>query len=183
MIGPVTWQRTRDQIAQAILTHGWNDEVGAFTGAFDSDHLDAAVLLIPLVGFLPADDPRVRQTIDVVARELGVDGLLRRWTGAEDGAFVICSYWLAEALALAGDVDRARDVFDRVTAHANDLGLLSEQIDVDTGALLSNFPQTFSHAGLINAAWAIDRAKNDADGVVKVTVERPPGASRRHHGK
>lgn len=158
------WQASRERLAQAILDDGWNDDVGAFTGAFGSDHLDAAVLLIPLVGFLPATDERVRRTIDTVERELGVDGLLRRWTGAEDGAFVICSYWLAECLAQAGELDRARAVFDRVTGYANDVGLLAEQIDFDTGELLSNFPQTFSHAGLINAAWAIDRLVSVPDG-------------------
>lgn len=105
--------------------------------------------------------------MDTVERELGVDALLHRWSGAEDGAFVICSCWLAECLARAGEVDRARAVFDRVTAHANDLGLLAEQIDTETGELLSNFPQTFSHAGLINAAWAIDRA------ATKVEVDQP----------
>ena len=143
------------------MEHGWADEAGAFTGAFGSHHLDAAVLLMPVVGFSPASDPRFRRTMETVRRELGDDGLLQRWTGAEEGAFVICSYWLAECLALAGEVDRAREVFDRVGARANDVGLLSEQVDTASGQLLSNFPQTFSHAGLINAAWAIEQATSD----------------------
>lgn len=103
-------------------------------------------------------------------------------SGAEDGAFVICSYWLAECLARAGEVDRARAVFDRVTAHANDLGLLAEQIDTETGELLSNFPQTFSHAGLINAAWAIDRAATKVEVrcmFPRVWCGAPPTSSRR----
>lgn len=155
------WAMERDQIAAAIMEQAWSDEAGAFTGAFGSSHLDAAVLLMPLVGFLPATDPRFRRTIETLQRELGEDGLLRRWTGAQEGAFVICSYWLAECLALAGEPDRARDIFVRVGAHANDVGLLAEQIDPASGQLLSNFPQTFSHAGLINAAWAIEQTRSN----------------------
>ena len=86
--------------------------------------------------------------------------MLRRWTGAADGGFVICSYWLAECLARAGEVARAEAVFDEVTAHANAVGLLAEQVDPATGELLSNFPQSFSHAGLVNAAWAIEQARH-----------------------
>jgi GH15 family glucan-1,4-alpha-glucosidase len=155
------WEKARDEIAAAIMEQGWDDKIGAFTGAFGSSNLDAAGLLMPLVGFLPATDPRVRRTVDTLQRELGDDGLLLRWTGAQEGAFVICSYWLAECLALAGEADRARHVFDRVGAHANDLGLLSEQVDPASGQLLSNFPQTFSHAGLINAAWAIEQTTSN----------------------
>jgi GH15 family glucan-1,4-alpha-glucosidase len=98
---PAELGKARDEIAAAIMEHGWADEAGAFTGAFGSHHLDAAVLLMPVVGFSPASDPRFRRTMETVRRELGDDGLLQRWTGAEEGAFVICSYWLAECLALA----------------------------------------------------------------------------------
>jgi GH15 family glucan-1,4-alpha-glucosidase len=153
------WEATRDQIRAAVLEEGWSQEREAFTGAFGSSHLDAGVLLIPLVGFLNATDPRVLSTLDVVEEELSRDGLVQRWTGAGDeGAFVICSYWLAAARAMAGQVDRARKIFETVTSHANDLGLLAEEIDIETGAQLGNFPQGLSHIGLINAAWEIAKA-------------------------
>ncbi len=153
------WAAARDDIRTAILTRGWSDSVQAFTGAFESDHLDAAALLIPLVGFLPADDERVVATLDAIERELGDGPLVRRWTGVDDeGSFLICSYWLAQARAMAGQVAHAREIFEGVTAYANDLGLLSEEVERSDGSLLGNFPQGLSHIGLINAAWAIAQA-------------------------
>jgi GH15 family glucan-1,4-alpha-glucosidase len=158
---PSAWAATRDEIRDTVLSEGWNDEVGAFTGAFGSDHLDASVLLIPLVGFLPATDSRVAATIAAIERELTENGLVRRWTDADDeGSFVMCSYWLAECHALAGRLERASEIFEHVTAHANDVGLLAEMIDPERGELLGNFPQALSHAALVNAAWTIDRALN-----------------------
>jgi len=153
------WAQARDDVRQAILERGWHEDAGAYTGAFGSDHLDAGVLLMPIVGLVSADDERMRSTIAAIEEQLTTDRLLvRRWTGAGgEGAFVICSYWLAQCHALAGDVERAREVFEAVTAHANDLGLLSEEIG-DDGQLISNFPQGLSHIGLINAAYAIQRA-------------------------
>jgi GH15 family glucan-1,4-alpha-glucosidase len=154
------WAGEREQIREAVLEDGWNDDRGAFTGAFGSDHLDAGVLLIPLLGFLDAADPRVLSTLDVVEEGLSRDGLVQRWTGAgNEGAFVICSYWLAAARAMAGQIERARETFDAVTRHANDVGLLSEEVDLETGELLGNFPQGLSHIGLINAAWQIAKAE------------------------
>jgi GH15 family glucan-1,4-alpha-glucosidase len=154
------WEAAREQIREAVLAEGWSDEREAFTGAFGSGHLDAGVLLIPSVGFLGPEDPRVLSTLDAVEKELSRDGLVQRWTGSGDeGAFVICSYWLAAARAMAGQVDRAREIFDAVTSHANDLGLLAEEIDLATGAQLGNFPQGLSHIGLINAAWEITKAE------------------------
>lgn len=155
-----TWQRERDAARAEILERGWNEDVGAYTGAFDSDQLDASVLLIPLYGFLQATDERMRRTIDTIERELSRDGLVLRWSDAEDGAFVICSYWLANCLARAGELDRAREIFEKVTSHASDLRLLSEEIDRADGELIGNFPQAFSHVGLINAAWSIELATN-----------------------
>ena len=154
------WARERDQIRAAIVDRGWNDSVRAFTGSFDSDHLDAGVLLMPIVGFLPGDDERVVATLDAIERELSTDSLVRRWTGAGDeGAFVICSYWLAAGRAMAGQLDRAKEIFDGITAHANDLGLLSEEVDIGERTLIGNFPQALSHVGLITAAWAIGQAE------------------------
>ncbi len=127
---------------------------------------------MPIMGFLDAGDERMRATIDAVDRDLASDGLVKRWTGAdeEEGAFVICSFWLANCLAQAGELDRAREVFEHVLGHASDVGLLAEEIDPRTGALLGNFPQAFSHVGLITAAWSIEEAirrrEDDAPGVI-----------------
>ncbi|MCA1730952.1 MAG: glycoside hydrolase family 15 protein, partial [Actinobacteria bacterium] len=145
-----SWKVAREEIREAILERGWSEEVGAYTGAFGSDQLDASVLLMPLVDFLPADDPRMWSTIEAVERELARDGLVHRW--AEDGnGFLICTYWLVECLARAGETERAVEVFERTTSYANDLGLLAEEADAATGELWGNFPQAFSHVGLINA--------------------------------
>ncbi|SCG68609.1 glycoside hydrolase family 15 protein [Micromonospora halophytica] len=160
------WAVARDAVRAAVLTRGWNDRLGAYTGAFDSDELDASVLIMPLVGFLPAGHPRMRSTMDVVERELSRDGLLRRWDGDPAG-FVICSFWLVGCLAQAGELDRADRLFGQLAARVNDLGLYAEQIDAATGEQLGNFPQAFSHIGLINAAGclteAAERARDTAD--------------------
>jgi GH15 family glucan-1,4-alpha-glucosidase len=112
------------------------------------------VLLMPIVGFLPATDDRMWATIETVERELGKGGLVRRWRGDPLG-FLICTYWLVECLALGGAGQRAREWFDRAAAYANDLGLLAEGGDQASGAMLGNFPQAFSHVGLITAAWRL----------------------------
>ncbi|RKN39347.1 glycoside hydrolase family 15 protein [Micromonospora endolithica] len=160
------WAAARDTVREAVLTRGWNERLGAFTGAFDSDELDASVLLMPLVGFLPADDERMLATMDVVQRRLSHDGLLRRWEDDPAG-FVICSFWLVSCLAMAGETDRASDLFASLVARTNDLGLYAEQIDQFTGEQLGNFPQAFSHIGLINAAGrlteAVQRRRDGAD--------------------
>ena len=121
--------------------------------------------MIPIVGFLPADDKRVRATVDAIAERLTDDrGLVYRYR-ADDGldgdeaSFGICTYWLAHALALAGDLARARACFETITGYANDVGLLAEEIDGTTGELLGNFPQAFTHIGLVNAAHAIADAE------------------------
>ncbi|MBM0259015.1 glycoside hydrolase family 15 protein [Micromonospora sp. 4G55] len=161
------WAAARDEVRAAVLTRGWNERLGAFTGAFDSDQLDASVLLMPLVDFLPADDPRMRSTMDVVERRLSRDGLLRRWDDDPAG-FVICTFWLVGCLAKAGERDRAGRVFEQLAARVNDLGLYAEQIDQVTGEHLGNFPQAFSHIGLINAAGhltaADERARRATEG-------------------
>ena len=157
------WAEARDAVRDAICDEGWSEDAGAYTGAFGSDHLDASVLLMPILGFVDAGDERMLATIDAVERDLARDGLVQRWSGAGDeGAFVACSYWLAHCRALAGQLDQARALFEQVSAHANDLGLLSEEIDISGGELLGNFPQGLSHVALINAAWAIDQAERGA---------------------
>jgi alpha,alpha-trehalase len=166
------WAAERDAVRAAVLGQGWSEERGAFVQSFGSDELDAAALLMPLVGFLPASDPRMRSTIEAIARDLTEDGLVLRYRNAaglnadgltgEEGTFVICSFWLVSCLAEAGEVERAQALFDQLTGSANDLGLLAEEIDTATGELLGNFPQAFSHIGLITAAARIDGARERA---------------------
>ncbi len=151
---PVRWATAREEIRAAVLEQAWSTTAGAYSGAFASDDLDASVLLLPLVGFLPADDERMRATIEVIERDLGTGGLVRRWADDESG-FLICTFWLAECLALAGAAERAEAWFASAADCANDLGLLSEEAVPRGGPLLGNFPQAFSHVGLINAAWRI----------------------------
>jgi GH15 family glucan-1,4-alpha-glucosidase len=148
------WARARDEVRATVLARGWNPQVGAYTGAFDSDRLDASVLTLPIWGFLPATDSRMRATIDRIERELSVDGLVRRWDG-DPATFFLCSFWLVNCLAQAGERDRAATMFESVTARANDLGLFAEQFDPRTGEQLGNMPQAFSHMALINTAWQL----------------------------
>lgn len=153
------------------MRDGWCPSAGAFTQYFGSDQLDASALMMPIVGFLPADHPRMLATIDAIQKRLtdrhglvyryctesGVDGL-----AGQEGTFLICTFWLAQALAMSGQVGRARDVFARAAGFVNDVGLLAEEVDPETGELLGNFPQAFSHIGLVNAAWAIAEAEKSA---------------------
>jgi GH15 family glucan-1,4-alpha-glucosidase len=145
------WSRARDDIRAAVLDRGWSEKRGAYAGALDSDELDASVLAFPLVGFLDAADERMWATIELIERELGDTGQVRRWADDRHG-FVICSFWLVECLALGGEAERAQRWFARAAGAANDLGLMAEEFDPDRGELLGNFPQAFSHVGLINAA-------------------------------
>ncbi len=151
---PEAWAEARDAVRAAVLEQAWSPKAGAYTGAFGSDDLDASVLLLPVVGFLPADDERMLATVEAVERELGEGGLVRRWP-ADPSGFLICTYWLVECLALAGLQARAEAWFDSATGHANELGLLSEEADPGSGELLGNYPQAFSHVGLVNAAWRL----------------------------
>jgi len=166
---PERWAAARDEIRAAVLERGWSENRQAYAQSFDSDELDAAALLMPLVGFLPATDPRMRSTIEAIARGLTENGFVLRYRNTmglnadgltgEEGTFVICSFWLVSCLAQAGEVERAEALFDRLAGYANDLGLIAEEIDAEHGELLGNFPQAFSHIGLIVAANQIDRAK------------------------
>jgi GH15 family glucan-1,4-alpha-glucosidase len=169
---PDEWAAERDRIREAVLERGWSEKRQAYAQAFDSDELDAAQLLMPIVGFLPATDERMRSTIEAIARDLTEDGLVLRYRNTEglnadglegeEGTFVICSFWLASCLAQAGEIERAEELFDRLSGYANDLGLLGEEVDAATGEQLGNFPQAFSHIGLIKAAWDIDRTRAEA---------------------
>jgi alpha,alpha-trehalase len=159
------WGTARDEIRTAILTRGWNERAGAFTQAFGSEDLDASSLMLAITGFLAGDDPRMKATIDAIARRLTDErGLVYRYLArdglaGEEGTFVLCTFWLAQAQALAGDVEAATVTFERAVAAINDVGLLAEEVDPRTGEMIGNFPQAFSHIGLVNAAWAITQAR------------------------
>jgi alpha,alpha-trehalase len=159
------WEAARDEIREAILTRGWNEQAGAFTQAFGSEDLDASSLMLIITGFLTGDDPRMKATIDAIARRLTDQrGLVYRYLArdglaGEEGTFLLCTFWLAQAQALAGDVEAATATFERAVAAINDIGLLAEEVDPRDGEMIGNFPQAFSHIGLINAAWAITQAQ------------------------
>ena len=172
MSGPAgRWQAIRDQIHREVCEKGYDAERGAFMQYYGSSQLDAAVLLIPEVGFLPPDDPRVVSTVRAVQRELMSDGLVRRYqltaTGSgqpgpdglpgSEGAFLACSFWLANALQMIGQDDEATELFERLLSLRNDLGLLSEEYDPRYGRQVGNTPQAFSHVPLIQAALNLDR--------------------------
>jgi GH15 family glucan-1,4-alpha-glucosidase len=158
------WRKLRDDIHAEVLEHGYNAQVGAFTQYYGSSALDASLLAIPLVGFLPATDPRMRGTIAAIRKHLTVDGFVLRYRAdaadaADDGlppgegAFLLCTFWLADNLALLGELDEARALFEQLLSLCNDVGLLSEQYDPRAKRLLGNFPQAFSHVALINTAY------------------------------
>ncbi|MEP7022359.1 MAG: glycoside hydrolase family 15 protein [Actinomycetota bacterium] len=151
------WDRSRERVRAHVLAKAWSPKAGAYTGAFGSDDLDASVLLLPITGFLPARDQRMWATIEAIERELGDTGLVRRWASDPMG-FLICTYWLVECLALGGATGRAEEWFNRATSYANDLGLMAEEADPVRNELLGNYPQAFSHVGLINAAWCLTLA-------------------------
>ena len=158
------WRAVRTDIRRRIEDEGVDPETGCFVQAFGSRALDASNLLIPLVRFLPPHDHRVKATMERIATELSADGMVYRYVDADDGlpggeaTFVICTFWLVDNLALAGEVERARRLFERLLGRANELGLLSEEMDAGSGALLGNFPQAFSHVGLIGAALNLEKA-------------------------
>jgi GH15 family glucan-1,4-alpha-glucosidase len=158
------WTASREEVRAAILDHGWSETAGAFTQAFGSDELDASNLMLAITGFLPGDDPRMKATIDAtVARLTDERGLVYRYRApdgleGEEGTFLLCTFWLAQAQALAGEVEQATATFERAVAYANDVGLLAEEVDAGGAEMIGNYPQAFSHIGLVNAAWAIDQA-------------------------
>ncbi|MGX5208866.1 glycoside hydrolase family 15 protein [Streptomyces violaceus] len=161
------WRALRDEVHREVCERGYDPERNTFTQSYGSPELDAALLLIPRVGFLPPDDPRVIGTIDAIREELDHRGLLLRYTTADadasdvdglpgsEGTFVVCSFWLADALHMTGRTKEARALFERLVGLANDVGLLSEEFDPVTCRQLGNFPQAFSHIGLVNTALAL----------------------------
>lgn len=166
------WDTERRAIRAAILEQGYDARRNTFLQSFGSRSLDASNLLIPRMGFLPADDPRVIGTIDATLRDLTENGLVHRYDVDEaddgvsgcEGAFGICTFWLADALAMAGRVEEARDIFVGIAGRANDLGLFPEEFDPVTGEFLGNYPQAFTHVGLINSTTCLGRAISGAAG-------------------
>jgi GH15 family glucan-1,4-alpha-glucosidase len=168
------WAAIRDEIHAEVCEQGYDPERHTFTQYYGSKELDASVLNIPIVGFLPGDDERVTGTIDAVWRELGRDSFVSRYSTAEtddglpgdEGQFLACSFWLVNALARNGRVEDARTLFERLIGLSNDLGLLAEEYDVARGRQVGNFPQAFSHLTLILAARAIATAQERATAAV-----------------
>jgi GH15 family glucan-1,4-alpha-glucosidase len=158
------WEKQRDAIYDAIMKKGWNPELKSFTRAFGSSELDASCLLMPLVKFISPTDPRMLSTLDAIQRELVSDSLVYRYrTGAgrrrlgREGTFSMCTFWYVECLARSGRVEEARLIFEKMLGFANHLGLYAEEIGIG-GEALGNFPQAFTHLGLISAAFNLDRA-------------------------
>lgn len=176
-----SWQNTMREIRDAILAYAWSDKLQAYSGGFGEDYLDASVLMMPIMHFLPATDPRMRATIEVIAKDLTDDnGFVYRYRVEDglpggEGTFGICTYWLVTNLALLGETDRARKLYERASATANDLGLQSEELDPNTGEMLGNFPQAFTHIGSITAALAIDLVEKGeiTDGMFTGTIASP----------
>jgi GH15 family glucan-1,4-alpha-glucosidase len=168
LAGPVDrWRALRDEIHAEICERGFDPELGSFVQSYGSKELDASLLMIPLVGFLPPTDERVLGTIDAVRRGLDRGGFVLRYRTREavdglpagEGVFLACTFWLAEALCLAGRRDEAEEVYARLSALRNDVGLLSEEYDPDSGRLLGNFPQAFSHLALVDTAFTLSQAQ------------------------
>jgi GH15 family glucan-1,4-alpha-glucosidase len=170
--GPVErWRAVRDRIRNSVLARGYDVERGSFVQAYGSQELDASVLLLPLVGFLPPEDPRIRGTVAAVERELLHDGFVARYatrTGVDglppgEGVFLPCSFWLVDNYVLQGRLPEAHALFDRLTGLANDVGLFAEEYDPVARRQLGNFPQAFTHVSLINSALNLTAAERPAE--------------------
>jgi len=165
------WRKVRDEIHAEVCAQGFDRERNSFVQCYGCKELDASLLLLPSVGFLPPDDERIRGTVEAIERTLMVDGFVYRYdTGrTEDGlppgegVFLACSFWLVDAYVMLGRLDDARRLFERLIAVRNDLGLLSEEYDPHAKRLLGNFPQAFSHVGLVNSAFNLSRASRPAE--------------------
>ena len=185
--GPVDrWRQLRDEIHDDVCREGFSEKLGAFTQSYGMDRLDASLLMIPLVGFLPADDERVVGTVAAIERELVEDGLVARYradqenTGVDglppgEATFLPCSFWLAQVYAMQGRLDEAETLFERLLGLRNDLGLLSEEYDVEAGRLVGNFPQAFTHLTLVDAALTLAEGWCRGAGTGTVDETRPGG--------
>jgi GH15 family glucan-1,4-alpha-glucosidase len=175
------WRSVADEIHVEVCASGV-DRRGVFTQSFGSSVLDASALMIPIVGFLPPDDRRVVATIEAILDELTVDGFVRRYStsevddgvGGQEGAFLLCSFWMVDALALSGRHREATRLFERLLDVRNDVGLLAEEYDPSSGHHLGNFPQAFSHIGLVNSAAALCEV-NEGASQMRSTRPEPSG--------
>jgi GH15 family glucan-1,4-alpha-glucosidase len=163
------WQEVKEEIKKDLLHRGWHPQRRAFTQYYGGTELDATALLIPAYQFLPPQDERVENTLALVRQELFHDGLVYRYRGADglvgtEGAFILCSFWLVDALALAGQKQEAAVLFEKILARANHLGLYSEEIDPESGEFRGNFPQALTHLGLINSALLLNRLLTEDPG-------------------
>jgi GH15 family glucan-1,4-alpha-glucosidase len=186
--GPLEeWRQLRQRIFEEVCTKGWNAERQAFTQYYGSDQLDASILMMPLVGFLPAEDPRVVSTVEAIERDLTDDaGFVLRYRTDDDqsatvdglsgreGAFLACSFWLADCLVLIGRRQDGQALFERLLALCNDVGLLSEEYDAPSGRLVGNFPQAFSHVSLVNTACLLANGLPSERPDVPLTVVEGP---------
>jgi len=161
------WRKRADTIRERVLAESWNEERGCFADAYGGERLDASLLLLADLGFIEARDPRFVATVEAIGRDLKRGNGLFRYIAPDDfgtpeTSFTICTFWYIDALAAIGRKDEAREMFDAVLARRNHLGLLSEDLTFDSGELWGNFPQTYSHVGLIIAAMALSRPWQDA---------------------
>jgi GH15 family glucan-1,4-alpha-glucosidase len=161
------WEETREQIKETVLEDGFDESLGCFTQTFDNNTIDAAALRFGTIGFLPFDDERIQETIDTVIDRLTTDeGLVRRYTDddqpSKDNPFVMCTFWLIDCLALSGRTDEAREIFENIMEYVSPLGLFAEEIDPESGEQRGNFPQAFSHVGLVNSALHLSEAENNS---------------------
>lgn len=156
------WRHERSQIRETVMEEGYDEDIGSFTQTFDNEIVDASALFIGLTGFLPFDDPHIESSIETVQDRLATDdGLVLRYEGADengDNPFLLCTFWLVDCLVLSGRVEEAREVFENAMEYANPLGLLSEEVDPESGELRGNYPQAFSHVGVINSVLYLNRA-------------------------
>jgi GH15 family glucan-1,4-alpha-glucosidase len=169
--GPVArWRALRDEIHVEVCRRGFSARLNSFVQSYDAELLDASLLMLPELGFLPPTDPRVVGTMRAVQQHLTRDGLVYRYNTAEtddglppgEGAFLPCSFWLADNLALTGRRDEARELFERLLSLRNDVGLLSEAYDPVAGRMLGNFPQALTHIGLIDTAYNLGPERGPA---------------------
>ena len=175
--GPVDrWRAARDEIHAEVCREGYNADRGAFVQSYGSDQLDSSLLMMAMVGFLPATDPRVRGTVEAIERELTVDGLVKRYDTSQavdglppgEGMFLPCTFWLVDNLELLGRKDEAHRLFERLLGLCNDVGLLAEEFDIATNRQVGNFPQAFSHVSLINTAFNLAGHRGPTDGHVRL---------------
>jgi GH15 family glucan-1,4-alpha-glucosidase len=182
--GPLdTWRATRDEIHREVCERGYDSDRNTFTQYYDSKTLDASTLMIALVGFLPATDPRVVGTVEAIQRELLVDGLVLRYDSQHgvdglppgEGVFLPCSFWLADNLSLMGRTDEGAALYERLTGLVNDVGLIAEEYDPASKRMLGNFPQAFTHVSLVNGAYNFDHTTGPAAHRADGSDNTPPG--------